>query len=316
MRSLPGPLCPSVGQGRDSVASPPCPASEPPPRTQVSPGSLGEHRQVREVPSPRGCWPPAGFPGKCGQHWVTDYRHSPTPSTQAGLLGTPGRNRLRARGRSLRAPPEGVSRLLEGQPVSQFQSSESRGTERRGEMTAACAGAQGLMSGAQHPGARGPGPSAGRSGSWLEKGGGSKTGGQRLAWPFPCAGVPLKAPVEPAGTCSPRRATVESPEAPGAGGEPTAPPALGRPCFPQVGSPAQPTAATGPPKGHRQSRVRPQLQPAGSLSPFPPGVWALDKNSLLINEGDTGEGTGSADTQGLRTCLGRLNYDERLLEQH
>lgn len=237
MRSLPGPLCPSVGQGRDSVASPPCPASDPPPRTQVSPGSLGEHRQVREVPSPRGCWPPAGFPGKCGQHWVTDYRHSPTPSTQAGLLGTPGRNRLRARGRSLRAPPEGVSRLLEGQPVSQFQSSESRGTERRGEMTAACAGAQGLMSGAQHPGARGPGPSAGRSGSWLEKGGGSKTGGQRLAWPFPCAGVPLKAPVEPAGTCSPRRATVESPEAPGGGGGTHSPTRPGAALLPSSGEP-------------------------------------------------------------------------------
>lgn len=272
MRSLPGPLCPSVGQGRDSVASPPCPASDPPPRTQVSPGSLGEHRQVHEVPSPWGCWPPAGFPGKCGQHRVTDYRHSPTPSTQAGLLGTPGRNRLRARGRSLRAPPEGVSRLLEGQPVSQFQSSESRGTERRGEMTAACAGAQGLMSGAQHPGARGPGPSAGRSGSWLEKGGGSKTGGQSLAWPFPHAGVPLKAPVEAAGTCSPRRATAESPEAPGGGGgNPQPHPPWGGPASLKWGARLSLLQPPGLPRGTGRAGCGPNCSPPAHCPRFHQG---------------------------------------------
>ena len=276
------------------------PSSQNPGLTRASRGTRAGMRGA-ELP---GLLASRGVQGKCAQHRMTDYRHSPTPSTQAGLLGTPGRNRLRARGRSLRAPPDGVSCLLEGQPVSQFQSSDSRGTKGTGEMTAACAGAQGPMSGAQHPGAGGPGPCAGRSGSWLEKGGvapGGRLGRQgkqdRRTEPglaLPTCGSPLE------GTCG---TCWDLLTPPGHGGEPrstqrepTAPPALGRPCFPQVGSPAQPPAATGPPKGHRQSRVWPQLQPAGSLSPFPPGVWALDKNSLLINEGDTGEGTGSEDT--------------------
>lgn len=43
----------------------------------------------------------------------------------------------------------------------------------------------------------------------------SRTGGQNLGQPFPPTGVPSKAPMEHAGTCSPRWAIEWSPEPPG-----------------------------------------------------------------------------------------------------
>lgn len=205
-----------------------------------------------------------------------DRLHSPTPSTQAGLLGTPGRNRLRARGRSLRAPPDGMSCLLEGQPVSQFQSSESRGTEGTGEMTAACAGAQGLTSGAQHPGAGGPGPSAGRSRSWLEKGGvapGGRLGRQgkqdRRTEPglaLPTCGSPLEGTC---GTCSPRRAMAESPEAPG--GNPQPHPPWGGPASLKWGAQLSLLQPPGLPRGAGRAGCGPNCSPPAHCPRFHQG---------------------------------------------